>query len=96
MGIYSVNRYSSDVYDYASDIPANEAYNAAFGCAHVLADCQANDMALFESAIYSDMMEVMSIQEGVQVVNENAFTDVIKKIIEMFKKLIAKIKAVIG
>ena len=94
MGIYSANRYSSDVYDYASDIPANEAYDAAFGCAHVLADCQANDMALFESAIYSDMMEVMSIQEGVQVVNENAFTDVIKKIIEMFKKLIAKIKGI--
>ena len=94
MGIYSANRYSSDVYDYASDIPANEAYDAAFGCAHVLADCQANDMALFESAIYSDMMEVKSIQEGVQVVNENAFTDVIKKIIEMFKKLIAKIKGI--
>ena len=94
MGIYSANRFSSVPYDYASDIPANEAYGAAFGCAHVLADCQANDMALFESAIWDDMHEVMSIQEGVEVLNENAFTDVIKKIIEMFKKLIAKIKGI--
>jgi hypothetical protein len=94
MGIYSANRFSSVPYDYASDIPANEAYGAAFGCAHVLADCQANDMALFESAIWDDMHEVMSIQEGVEILNENAFTDVIKKIIEMFKKLIAKIKGI--
>lgn len=95
MGIYTSNRYfGREVPDYASQIPANEAYDAAFGCAHILADCQANDMALFESSIYSDMQEVMSIQEGYQVVNENAFTDVLKKIGEMFKKLIAKIKGI--
>lgn len=95
MGIYTSNNYfGRDVHDYAAEIPANEAYDAAFGCAHVLADCQANDMALFESTIYSDMNEVMAVQEGVQVVNENAFTNVIKKIVEMFKKLIAKIKGI--
>ena len=95
MGIYTSNNYfGSNVPDYAAQIPANEAYDAAFGCAHILADCQANDMALFESTIYSDMNEVMAVQEGYQVVNENAFTDVIKKIIEMFKKLIAKIKGI--
>ena len=94
MGIYTSNRYFGSAYDYASEIPANEAYDAAFGCAHILADCEANDMALFESTIYSDMNEVMSIQEGYQVVNENAFTDIIKKIVEMFKKLIAKIKGI--
>ena len=95
MGIYTSNNYfGGNVPDYAAQIPANEAYDAAFGCAHILADCQANDMALFESTIYSDMNEVMAVQEGYQVVNENAFTDVIKKIIEMFKKLIAKIKGI--
>ena len=94
MGIYTSNRFVGEAYDYAAEIPANEAYDAAFGCAHIFADCQANDMALFESAIYSDMAEVMSLQEGVQVVNENAFTDVIKKIVEMFKKLLAKIKGI--
>ena len=94
MGIYTNNRYFGEAYNYAAEIPANEAYDAAFGCAHIMADNQANDMALFESAIYSDMAEVMSLQEGTQVVNENAFTDVIKKIVEMFKKLLAKIKGI--
>lgn len=94
MGIYTSNRYFGEAYDYAAEIPANEAYDAAFGCAHIMADNQTNDMALFESAIYSDMAEVMSLQEGTQVVNENAFTNIIKKIVEMFKKLLAKIKGI--
>lgn len=94
MGIYTSNRYFSEAYDYAAEIPANEAYDAAFGCAHIMADNQTNDMALFESAIYSDMNEIMSLQEGTQVVNENAFSNVIKKIVEMFKKLLAKIKGI--
>lgn len=94
MGIYTSNRYFGEAYDYAAEIPANEAYDAAFGCAHILADCQANDMALFESSIYSDMQEIMAVQEGYQVVNENAFSNVIKKIVEMFKKLLAKIKGI--
>ena len=95
MGIYTSNRYlHNEAYDWASEIPANEAYDAAFGCAHILADCQANDMALFEHAIRSDISEVMSIQEDVGYVNENAFTDIIKKIVEMFKKLLAKIKGI--
>ena len=95
MGIYTSNRYIyNEAYDWASEIPANEAYDAAFGCAHILADCQANDMALFEHTIRNDIAEVMSIQEGVGYVNENAFTDVIKKIVEMFKKLLAKIKGI--
>ena len=95
MGIYTSNRYLyNEAYDWASEIPANEAYDAAFGCAHILADCQANDMALFEHAIYSDFAEVKAVQEGVGYVNENAFTDIIKKIVEMFKKLLAKIKGI--
>lgn len=95
MGIYTSNRYFGDnTPDYAASIPANEAYNAAFGCAHIMADCQANDMALFEAAIYSDIQEVMSIQEGYQVVNENAFTNVIDNIRKMFEKLVAKIKGI--
>lgn len=94
MGIYTSNRYFTEAYDWASEIPANEAYTAAVGCAQIMADCQANDIALFESAIYSDFAEVRAFQEGVGYVNENAFTDVIKKIVEMFKKLLAKIKGI--
>ena len=94
MGIYTSNRYFGEAYDYASEISANEAYDAAFGCAHILADCQANDMALFEHTIYNDFAEVRAVQEGFGYVNENAFTDIIKKIVEMFKKLLAKIKGI--
>lgn len=94
MGIYTSNRYLCEAYDYASEIPVNEAYDAAFGCAHILADCQVNDMALFESTIYSDIAEVRSIQEGYGYVNENAFTSVLKKIAEAFKKLLGKIKGI--
>ena len=94
MGIYTSNRYLNEAHDWASEIPANEAYGAAFGCAQILADCQANDMSLFESTIYSDIEEIRSINEGYGYVNENAFTDVIKKIVEMFKKLLAKIKGI--
>jgi hypothetical protein len=94
LGIYTSNRYFGEAYDYASEIPMNEAYDAAFGCAHILADCQRNDMAIFESSILGDIAEVRSIQEGYGYVNENAFTDLIKKIIETFKKLIAKIKGI--
>lgn len=94
MGIYTSNRYFGEAYDYASEIPANEAYGAALGCAQILADCQVNDMALFESTIYNDFAEVRAVQEGVGYVNENAFTDVIKKIVETFKKILAKIKGI--
>ncbi len=94
MGIYTSNRYFGEAYDYAAEIPANEAYDATFGCAHVLADIQRNDMALFESAIYEDIKEVTAIHEGYGYVNENAFTDIIKKIVEAFKKLLAKIKGI--
>lgn len=94
MGIYTSNRYFSEAYDYASEISANKAYGAALGCAQILADCQTNDMALFENTIYNDFAEVRAVQEGVGYVNENAFTDIIKKIVEMFKKLLAKIKGI--
>lgn len=94
MGIYTSNRFFGEAYDYASEIPANEAYDAAFGCAHILADCQRNDMALFEGAIYDDINEVKAFHEGTGYVNENAFTNVIKKIVELFKKLLAKIKGI--
>lgn len=94
MGIYTNSNRFGGTTDYASQIPANEAYDAAFGCAHIIADCAENDRALFEAAILSDMQEVRAIQEGVEVVTEGALSNVIKKIVEMFKKLLAKIKGI--
>lgn len=94
MGIYVSNRVFGEAYDYAAEIPANEAYDAAFGCAHILADRVDNDRALFESVIRSDIAEVMAVREGYEVINEGVIGDVLKKIVEMFKKIIAKIKGI--
>jgi hypothetical protein len=94
MGIYVSNRVFSEAHDYAAEIPANEAYDAAFGCAHILVDRVDNDRALFESTIRSDIAEVMAVREGYEVLNEGAFGDIVKKIVEMFKKLLAKIKGI--
>lgn len=94
MGIYTSNRHTNEAYDYISDIPVNEAYGAALGCAQIIADCQMNDMTLFENAIYSDFKEVKAIQEGYGYVNENAFTSLIHKIIESVKNILGKIKGI--
>ena len=97
MGLYTnTSRWSGvNAYPYSDEIAANESYNAAFGCARIMMDVQQNDMAFFEAAIRDDVQEVMAYNEGVSYVNENAFTDVLKKIVELFKKLIAKIKGII-
>ena len=97
MGLYTNSSRWSGVndYPYSDEIAANESYNAAFGCARIMMDVQQNDMAFFEAAIRDDVQEVMAYNEGVSYVNENAFTDVLKKIVELFKKLIAKIKGII-
>lgn len=97
MGLYTnTSRWSGvNAYPYSDEIAANESYNAAFGCARIMMDVQQNDMAFFEAAIKDDVREVMAYNEGVSYVNENAFTDILKKIVDMFKKLISKIKGII-
>ena len=95
MGLYTNSSRYGNSYAYSDEITANESYNAALGCAHIMMDVQANDMAFFEGAIKDDVREVISYNEGVSYVNENALTDIIKKIVEMFKKLVAKIKGII-
>ena len=95
MGIYTNSTRFSSGYAYSDDIAANENYNAAFGCAQIMMDIQKNDMAMFEATICNDIQEVMAYNEGSSYVNENAITDIIKKVIELFKKLIAKIKGII-
>lgn len=95
MGLYTNSSRYGNSYAYSDEITANESYNAALGCAHIMMDVQANDMAFFEGVIKDDVREVTSYNEGVSYVNENALTDIIKKIVEMFKKLVAKIKGII-
>ena len=97
MGLYTnSSRWSGvNAYPYSDEIAANESYDAAFGCARIMMDVQQNDMAFFEAAIRDDVQEVMAYNEGVSYVNENAFTDILKRLVELFKKLIAKIKGII-
>ncbi len=95
MGIFTSNsHYSlSGVEDYASQIPANEDYNAITGYAMAMLEVQENDMSLFNHAILGDFQEVSAMNEGYQVINESAKT-ILDKIIEIFKKLIGKIKGI--
>lgn len=94
MGIYTSNSVLTEAHDWASEIEADTRYDASLGCAQILADCTRNDMALFEATILNDIAEVRAVQEGVEVVTEAAFSNVIKKLVEMFKKLLAKIKGI--
>lgn len=84
-------------------VPEVEGYN---GC-HELAALQiqhenmANDLAIFKSALISDVRENQMIQEGVseeEVLTESFETakGVLNKLKEMLLKLLAKIKAIIS
>lgn len=87
----------------AIQVPEVEGYN---GC-HELAALQiqhetmANDLAIFKSALISDVRESQMIQEGVseeEVLTESFETakGVLNKLKEMLLKLLAKIKAIIS
>ena len=56
---------------------------------------QYNDFALFNAGIKMDMEECeRTLNEGFEVINEG-FKDIINKIVELFKSLIAKIKGIL-
>lgn len=96
MGIFTnSDRTNIGSVDYAELIPANESYGCALGAAQALIDVYNNDMALFEAAIASDFNEVAAINEGATIVavNEGA-KEILTKVIEMFKKLLGKIKGI--
>lgn len=87
----------------AIQVPEVEGYN---GC-HELAALQiqhenmANDLAIFKSALISDVRESQMIQEGVseeEVLTESFETanGVLNKLKEMLLKLLAKIKAIVS
>lgn len=96
MGIFTnSDRTNIGSVDYAELIPANESYGCALGAAQALIDVYNNDMALFEAAIASDFSEVAAVNEGATIVavNEGA-KEILTKVIEMFKKLLGKIKGI--
>lgn len=96
MGIFTnSDRANIGSVDYAELIPANESYGCALGAAQAIIDIYNNDMALFEAAIASDFSEVAAVNEGATIVaiNEGA-KEILTKVIEMFKKLLGKIKGI--
>lgn len=91
MGIYSnTARYSDDC---TLDVVANESYNSTSGLGLALIESYQNDLALFESAIHSDMAEIAAVNEGAEVVNEGA-KEIWSKLKEIFMKLLAKVKGI--
>ena len=91
MGIYSnTARYGDDC---TVDVVANESYNSTTGLGLALIEGYQNDLALFESAIHSDMAEIAAVNEGVEVINEGA-KEIWVKLKEIFTKLLAKIKGI--
>ena len=81
--------------NYADTIPAMEGYDCVTGCGIMLMENQYNDFALFNAGIKMDMDECRrTLNEGTVVINEG-FKDIIDKIVELFKSLIAKIKGIL-
>lgn len=81
--------------NYADTIPAMEGYDCVTGCGIMLMENQYNDFALFNAGIRMDMDECRrTLNEGTEVINEG-FKDIIDKIVELFKSLIAKIKGIL-
>lgn len=81
--------------NYADTIPAMEGYDCVTGCGIMLMENQYNDFALFNAGIKMDAKECeRTLNEGTVVINEG-FKDIIDKIVELFKSLIAKIKGIL-
>lgn len=81
--------------NYADTIPAMEGYDCVTGCGIMIMENQYNDFALFNAGIRMDMDECKrNLNEGFEVINEG-FKDIVDKIVELFKSLIAKIKGIL-
>ena len=94
--IFSDNtHYGIGGVNYADTIPAMEGYDCVTGCGIILMENQYNDFALFNAGIIMDTNECKrTLNEGTVVINEG-FKDIIDKIVELFKSLIAKIKGIL-
>lgn len=94
MGMYTNNTFASlaDI-----EFPTLEGYVGSIGAGIALVEGYQNDFALFQAGIYGDFQEMAAIKEGVGdivALQEFSIKGVFDKIIEFFKKLGAKIKAI--
>lgn len=86
----------------ASTIPMAEGYDCSFGVGLALVESARNDLTVFKAMVQADYREMAICKESAGYVQEGEIIalqeavggGIFKKIAELFKKLVAKIKAI--
>lgn len=93
MGLYSRNTLSNL---NGIEFPTVEGYVGTIGAGIALIEGYQNDFAMFQAGISGDFAEIAAMQEGADLLplQEASIKGFFDKLIEFFKKLGAKIKAI--
>ena len=86
----------------ATTIPMAEGYDCSYGASLALVEGARNDLAMFQALIQADYKEMHICKESTGVMQEGEISalheavggGIFKKIAELFKKLVAKVKAI--
>lgn len=86
----------------ASTIPMAEGYDCSYGASLALVESARNDLAMFKALVLADYKEMSiyrestgAIQEGeISALHEAVGSGIFKKIADLFRKLIGKIKGI--
>lgn len=86
----------------ASTIPMAEGYDCSYGASLALVEGARNDLAMFQALVQADYKEMAICKESAGVIQEGEIAalheavggGIFKKIAELFKKLVAKVKAI--
>lgn len=86
----------------ASSIPMAEGYDCSYGVSLALVESARNDMAMFQALVQADYKEMAICKESTGVMMEGEVSTlheavgggIFKKIADLFKKLVAKIKGI--
>ena len=86
----------------ASTIPMAEGYDCSYGVGLALVESARNDLAMFQALVQADYKEMAICKESTGVMQEGEIATlheavgggIFKKIAELFKKLVAKVKAI--
>lgn len=86
----------------ASTIPMAEGYDCSYGVGLALVESARNDLAMFQALVHADYKEMTICKESTGVMQEGEISalheavggGIFKKIAELFKKLVAKIKSI--
>lgn len=86
----------------ASTIPMAEGYDCSYGASLALVESARNDLAVFKAMVQADYREMAICKESTGVMQEGEISalheavggGIFKKIAELFRKLVAKIKSI--